>query len=144
MATKKRATQARGIGPRYVSEVDKYAGASVKRERLARGISQETLAKAIGVTFQQVQKYEKGTNRITIGRLAQVAQALDISLYALLPPDGHAIADTTDPFRILSQTRIGHRAAAAFIALPNDLLRSLYTGLMEATINSVPESSRAG
>jgi transcriptional regulator with XRE-family HTH domain len=49
----------------------------VRALRLQRGLSQTALGSALGVTFQQVQKYESGTNRISAGRLYRIAQALD-------------------------------------------------------------------
>ena len=57
---------------------DQYAGLAVRRLRNELGLSQTDLAKAIGVTFQQVQKYEKGTNRVGAGRLSAISQALQV------------------------------------------------------------------
>jgi transcriptional regulator with XRE-family HTH domain len=51
--------------------------------RLLAGMSQSHLASRIGVTFQQVQKYEKGTNRVGAGRLPQIAEILGVSVAAL-------------------------------------------------------------
>lgn len=56
--------------------VDTHVGAKVKSRRLMLGLSQEELAKSIGLTFQQVQKYERGTNRISVSRLFDIARAL--------------------------------------------------------------------
>ena len=58
------------------SPIDIHVGLRVRSARLALGITQERLAKAIGLTFQQVQKYEKGTNRIGSSRMVQIAAAL--------------------------------------------------------------------
>lgn len=57
--------------------IDCHAGARMRAFRIAKGWSQERLAKAMGLTFQQIQKYERGTNRISLGRLFIAAQALD-------------------------------------------------------------------
>ena len=57
---------------------DKYVGARVRMLRLMLDISQEKLAHALGVTFQQVQKYEKGTNRIGASRLQNIAHILHV------------------------------------------------------------------
>jgi len=62
---------------RSASPVDKTIGARVRARRLEIGVSQERLADLIGVTFQQVQKYEKGVNRIAVTRLLEIAHALD-------------------------------------------------------------------
>lgn len=64
---------------RSVNAVDKKIGERVRARRLEIGMSQERLAELLGVTFQQVQKYEKGVNRIAASRLLDLAQALDQS-----------------------------------------------------------------
>jgi transcriptional regulator with XRE-family HTH domain len=56
-----------------ISAGDQFVAARVRVARLAAGLSQATLGKAIGVTFQQIQKYEKGANRVGPGRLQEIA-----------------------------------------------------------------------
>jgi len=56
--------------------VDKLVGRNIRIHRLEKGLSQTALAERIGLTFQQVQKYEKGTNRVGSGRLFQIAGVL--------------------------------------------------------------------
>ena len=60
----------------YIVEVDKYIGGRIYSLRLAQGFSRQQLSQIIGVTHQQLQKYEKGTNRISVGRLVLIAKAL--------------------------------------------------------------------
>lgn len=60
--------------------VDVFVGNKVKNRRLMLGLSQDDLAKSCGITFQQVQKYERGTNRISISRLAEISSALKTQL----------------------------------------------------------------
>ncbi len=57
--------------------VDKYVGSRVRRQRMAIGISQTKLGKALGVSFQQVQKYEKGSNRISASKLLAASHLLE-------------------------------------------------------------------
>jgi transcriptional regulator with XRE-family HTH domain len=57
--------------------VDKHVGERVRMRRIMRSMSQGELAQRLGITFQQVQKYEKGSNRIGAGRLYRIAQILD-------------------------------------------------------------------
>lgn len=64
--------------------VDIVVGARVRLLRQARKLSQGALADAIGVTFQQVQKYERATNRISISMLARMARALDTTIPELV------------------------------------------------------------
>lgn len=56
--------------------IDCHVGSRVRMQRMLAGISQERLGSALGVTFQQIQKYEKGTNRISASRLQQIADLL--------------------------------------------------------------------
>lgn len=58
--------------------VDKYVGSRVRMRRIMLGMSQERLGEALGLTFQQVQKYEKGTNRIGASRLQQISDILQV------------------------------------------------------------------
>lgn len=59
--------------------MDERAGAELRRQRTALGLSQETVGKAIGCTFQQVQKYERGINRISISKLVIIERETGIS-----------------------------------------------------------------
>lgn len=59
--------------------IDVHVGARVKLRRVMLGLSQEKLGEELGITFQQIQKYEKGTNRIGASRLAHIATVLKVS-----------------------------------------------------------------
>ena len=63
---------------RSPNPTDKYVGSRLRMRRLMLGMSQERLGGALGITFQQVQKYEKGTNRISASRLQHVSHILRI------------------------------------------------------------------
>ncbi|MGH6853068.1 MAG: helix-turn-helix domain-containing protein, partial [Methylocella sp.] len=58
--------------------IDRHVGGRVRMRRVMLGMSQEKLGDALGLTFQQVQKYEKGTNRIGASRLQQISRTLDV------------------------------------------------------------------
>lgn len=62
------------------NEIDKHVGLRVRWRRKELKLSQEALAGRLGLTFQQIQKYERGTNRISAGRLYELARALDASI----------------------------------------------------------------
>ncbi len=64
----------------YIDIVDKYVGDKIFTLRLAQGLSRQQLSKIIGVTHQQLQKYEQGKNRISIGRLILIAKALGVEM----------------------------------------------------------------
>jgi transcriptional regulator with XRE-family HTH domain len=65
---------------RIANPVDKHVGSRIRMRRLMLGMSQEKLGNGLGLTFQQVQKYEKGTNRIGAGRLQLISQLLQVPL----------------------------------------------------------------
>jgi len=58
--------------------IDRHVGSRVRMRRMLVGLSQEKLGESLGVTFQQVQKYEKGTNRIGASRLQQISKVLGV------------------------------------------------------------------
>ena len=60
--------------------VDKYVGSRVRMRRIMLGMSQEKLGEALGLTFQQIQKYENGANRVGSGRLAKISKVLDVPI----------------------------------------------------------------
>ena len=74
--------------------VDKYVGSRVRMRRIMLGMSQEKLGEALGLTFQQVQKYEKGTNRVGASRIQQISEILQVPVSFLFEggPSGVASA----------------------------------------------------
>jgi transcriptional regulator with XRE-family HTH domain len=60
--------------------VDRHVGSRVRMRRMLIGMSQEKLGEALGITFQQIQKYEKGTNRIGASRLHQIGRVLGVPI----------------------------------------------------------------
>ncbi|HVK80094.1 MAG TPA: helix-turn-helix transcriptional regulator [Verrucomicrobiae bacterium] len=84
---KKSKTPKKKVSPRSASSVDVGIGELIRARRLEVGMSQMSLADAIGVTFQQIQKYEKGINRVAASTLLRVARALDCAITDLLPSE---------------------------------------------------------
>ncbi|MFC7376935.1 helix-turn-helix domain-containing protein [Brevundimonas sp. GCM10030266] len=81
--------------------VDRHVGRQVCARRLALGFSQGDLAQALGITFQQVQKYEKGANRISASRLWRIAEVLRVevaSLFAGYGEEAAGMAEESAPF----------------------------------------------
>src|SRR3954451_11927850 len=64
--------------PKEPQDVDRLVGSRVRMQRMAIGMSQEKLGEACGITFQQIQKYEKGMNRMGASRLHQIARVLQV------------------------------------------------------------------
>ena len=125
--------------PKKPSSIDVAVARNVRIWRMARGLSQAQLASRLGVTFQQLQKYEVGTNRIGTGRLVGVAKILSIPIATLF--EG---ADT-DPSRsllaLVSDAR-AFRLARAFAAIDNSTLRLSLVYLVEKIAVAVPQSPR--
>jgi len=72
--------------------IDKHVGSRVRMRRLLVSMSQEKLGTSLGITFQQIQKYEKGTNRIGASRLQQIATVLNVPVsYFFEDAQGEAI-----------------------------------------------------
>ena len=99
------------------TDIDITVGRNVRLRRLDRGLSQSAVAKSLGVTFQQVQKYEKGTNRISPGRLVRIATALAVPITALLAPS------SSEPRLDLICDSRSYRLALAFAAIADRGLR---------------------
>jgi len=125
--------------PKKPSSIDVAVGRNVRIRRMVRGMSQAQLASRLGITFQQLQKYEVGANRIGTGRLVKIANTLSIPIAALF--DG---ADT-DPSRSLLALVADARAfrlAQAFAAIDNSTLRLSIVYLVEKIAVAVPPTPR--
>ena len=68
------------IAKKTPNPIDKHVGSRVRMRRMMLSMSQEKLGDALGLTFQQVQKYEKGTNRIGAGRLHEISRILQVPI----------------------------------------------------------------
>ncbi len=71
---------------RKAGKIDEYIGNSMRCIRLVLGITQFELAKSIGITFQQLQKYENGTNRVSAATLASLSKVLKVPVSGFFPP----------------------------------------------------------
>jgi transcriptional regulator with XRE-family HTH domain len=123
--------------------VDVEVGRRIRFERMASGLSQTDLGTKIGVTFQQVQKYEKGTNRVGASRLTQIAKALDVPITAFFEnvTDSHrSRSSSPSPTELLTRPH-ALRLLTAYAALEDSKLRLSIVTLVE-TISS--HRSRAG
>jgi transcriptional regulator with XRE-family HTH domain len=73
--------------PRRASAVDRYIGSRMRDQRLALNMSQAQLGRELGVSFQQIQKYEMGVNRVSAARLFEICKALNVSLSSMFEHD---------------------------------------------------------
>lgn len=107
-------------------EVDVYVGARIGLRRSALGLSQSALAQQLGISFQQVQKYETGQNRISASRLHRAATVLGTSVETFFPPVETARGAADDSWRqmrTITATAEGRTVAAEFPQIGNRDLR---------------------
>lgn len=77
----------KSASPRSANSVDEFIGKRMRECRLALNISQADLGKELGVSFQQIQKYEKGMNRVSAARLFDICKVLNVSLSSMFERD---------------------------------------------------------
>lgn len=111
--------------------VDRIVGRNIRIYRLQRGLTQTELADQLDLTFQQVQKYEKGTNRVGSGRLLKIATFLGVPVTALFK--GSDEMEDTDKQSIFDQLAKPHanRLLQAFARIDDDGLRRTVVQLVE-------------
>ena len=85
--------------------IDVAVGLRLRTLRKSRGMSQEQLGRALGITFQQIQKYERGTNRVSASMLVKSARALEVSPNTLLPDEGDPTPRSPAILTLLAQMR---------------------------------------
>jgi transcriptional regulator with XRE-family HTH domain len=120
---------------RTATAVDIELGRRTRARRLALGMSQERLAEILGVTFQQVQKYERGTNRIAASRLHDIARALDMPVAHFFEGLSIRRGEGQSAIDAALATKEGLAVAKAFASVKSRLYgagRGLKTVLVEA------------
>ncbi|RMF74065.1 MAG: helix-turn-helix domain-containing protein [Alphaproteobacteria bacterium] len=123
---------------RLAHDVDRFVGQRIRERRLARGVTQQGLAKALGISYQQVQKYENGTNRISAGRLFVLARLLGADVADFFPGKD----DGTEANRLGSLVEFSEDAVAAakdFMALDSQRIRQALRGLLRALRQEVDQ-----
>ncbi len=119
--------------------VDKYVGSRVRMRRIMLGMSQEKLGDALGLTFQQIQKYEKGTNRVGASRIQQIAEVLQVPVSFLFEGgpsgtrNGEEFAEGASPAYVSDflATSEGLALTRAFTRIPDTKLRRSIVDLVE-------------
>jgi transcriptional regulator with XRE-family HTH domain len=124
MATKK-------SHPRTSGPADAKLGEKIRIRRTAAGMSQSELGEALGVSFQQIQKYEKGANRVSAVRLEQIAKALNESI-SYFQADGHSVSKAGQELQTLMTDPINLRMCRALSGLDNQAMRYQFVRLVES------------
>lgn len=111
--------------------IDVEVGTRIKLKRKLIGMSQQSLAGKLGVTFQQVQKYEKGANRVGASRLSQIATALDVPMSYFFDgnqgerkdDDNPNISRETNEVALFLSSTEGFNLNRAFMQIPSAAVR---------------------
>lgn len=88
------------MAPKLTTEADIRIGGRVRAARVAAGLSQTDLSRVLGVTFQQLQKYEKGKNRLCVSRLQVIANHLGLTVADFYDDPDHAAAFEPRPLTV--------------------------------------------
>jgi transcriptional regulator with XRE-family HTH domain len=124
--------------PRSTGSLDLHFGEKLRAARLMMHVSQQDLAKALGLSFQQIQKYEKGTNRMSAATLFQIAAVLKVDVvyfYEGLLRSAKNSKEIKTPILIkMSLTAHGPRLMDAFVKLKSDKLRGAIADLAQALV----------
>lgn len=120
--------------------IDRYVGSRVRMRRIMLGMSQEKLGKALGLTFQQIQKYEKGTNRVGASRIQQISDVLNVPVSFLFeggPGTSRAADEPEEASPNVSDflaTSEGLALAGAFTRIADPKLRRSIVDLVEQIV----------
>src|SRR5215211_8669395 len=121
-------------------KVDIEVGQRIKMCRTAAGLSQTVLAEELGVTFQQVQKYEQGRNRVGAGRLAKIAEVLNVPVTKLLGVDEENAAtkkrheETRAPLQLLT-VEGAQRLLRAYGKIQDRIMRRSIVGMIQNIVH---------
>jgi transcriptional regulator with XRE-family HTH domain len=119
-----------------VDEIDIAVGKAVRFFRIKAGMSQATLGSELGVTFQQIEKYEKGANRIGSGRLLQIAKLFNKPITAFYPMSENDGAVDINEIITLTDRPQTMRMLHAFQQIQNPRVRFLMAELAEVIVKT--------
>jgi transcriptional regulator with XRE-family HTH domain len=130
---KAKRSRASGKGPRMdgPERNDETVARNLRRFRIVRGLSQTELGNAVGVTFQQIQKYEKGTNAVAPGRLRQMCEILGVA-----PAEMFGDQPEIDGEPIPEMTRWSYRTLIALNKIRSESVRRSIGALIEEMAGS--------
>jgi transcriptional regulator with XRE-family HTH domain len=113
--------------------VDVHVGKTIRIQRLMRKVSQTELGDRVGVTFQQIQKYEKGSNRVSASMLVEIAGALNVDVRTFFDDLLATTAnDNPKPSEEFVISREGVLLNAAFLSIKNEQLRKKILKLVQS------------
>lgn len=113
------------VPQRKATAHDKSLGVKIRTARLDAKLSQAQLGEKLGVTFQQIQKYEKGVNRVGAARLSTIVEALGRPMSYFLEEPGYKPNSNGEKLAQFVASRIGHQICEAMLALAPEVQQSL-------------------
>lgn len=125
---------------RRPTPADGQVGASIRAHRLMAKMSQEALAQRLGVTFQQVQKYEKGTNRVGAGRLPLIAEIFNVPVGSLFTGSAVGAGGAVPADLVADNASV--RLLTAFAAITDTSIRRNLSELAERISKSAKKKPR--
>jgi transcriptional regulator with XRE-family HTH domain len=127
------------------TDADKHIGLRIRLRRISIGMSQERLGEILGLTFQQIQKYEKGMNRVGAGRLVEVAEALGVTVGYFF--EGYVKAGASDSpgddIQPLISTPDSLAMARAFARISDLAVRKKLVAMVESVADALPAADTA-
>jgi transcriptional regulator with XRE-family HTH domain len=138
------------VGKKQPNPIDVHVGSRVRLRRMMLGMSQEKLGENLGITFQQIQKYEKGTNRIGASRLQHIARVLSMPVSYFFEgapglssslPEGLPQAPATNYVVDFLSTNEGIQLNKAFVRIKDPKLRRRVIDLVRAMAGLADDGS---
>lgn len=123
--------------------IDIHVGKRIRLRRLALNLSQETLAELLGITFQQIQKYENGGNRISASRLWDCACVLDVPVQFFFQDMDAETCMLSPRMRNYTPEKIAELAVGKPLAVANDIMSSNESILLVSSYNRIPNRQLA-
>jgi transcriptional regulator with XRE-family HTH domain len=124
------------MSPKAANSIDAYVAARLRTCRKQLGLSQAEVAKQLGVTFQQIQKYEAGLNRVGAGRLYQIAALYGIAIQDLFPRGTGAVdashrGEKLDEITGFALSPEGAKLCEGFLRIKDPRQRRIIVGLVQ-------------
>jgi transcriptional regulator with XRE-family HTH domain len=140
--TRKKPAYGRGTG--IPNPIDVHVGKRIRVRRLFLGMNQETLANALGLTFQQVQKYEGGANRVSASRLSQTAEILGVPIsFFFANAPGNGKAGSPEETRAIERMERPEtiELVRLYYAITDEAVRHQFLEMVKAVAAMKPEQS---
>jgi transcriptional regulator with XRE-family HTH domain len=130
------------VSVRSPDPTDKQIGTLIRAHRISQRMSQTALAQGLGVTFQQVQKYERGTNRVGSGRLKKIAERLGVPITTFFKDPGPS--DPPDEVWAMMQDRYAVELLKVFVPLTPEQKRAVIDAIVLLTHSPPRLAKKAG